>query len=88
MSRNARDFYSLKRDLLREGRLFVDEEFPASNRSIVNNTAVPTEPPAKTVIWKRPKVRRHANKPLQSNHSYKRVWIGVGGGESLVFSNH
>ena len=62
MSRNARDFYSIKRDLLREGRLFVDEEFPASNRSIVNNTAVPTEPPAKTVIWKRPKVRHHAIK--------------------------
>ena len=60
----SRDFYSLKRELLREGRLFEDPEFPASNRSIVNNTAVPTELPARHVIWKRPKVRRLDNKSL------------------------
>ena len=65
MSRNAIDFYSLKRDLLRQGRLYEDPEFPAGNRSIVNNTAVPTELPERNVIWKRPKVRHHANKSLK-----------------------
>ena len=58
MSRSTRDFNSLKRELLEKRQLFVDTDFPANNRSLLFNTVLPGDLPAKKVEWKRPAVSR------------------------------
>ena len=46
------DFYKLRAELFKQGRLFEDGEFPASDRSIYFDEA-----PNKKIEWKRPHVR-------------------------------
>ena len=49
--RNQR-YSKLKSQCEKEGRLFVDPEFPADNKSLFFSRS-----PAEPVEWKRPKVR-------------------------------
>ena len=56
MSRYARDFNTLKRELLARRELFEDQDFTANNRSIMGNSVLPGNLPDKKVEWKRPHV--------------------------------
>ena len=48
----GQDFYKLRAELARAGKLFEDPEFPASDPSLFF-----TKPPRAGVVWKRPGVR-------------------------------
>ena len=54
MSRDLRDFHSLKKALLERNSLFVDPEFPPDAKSLTFSGYLPRGLPFRRVEWKRP----------------------------------
>lgn len=82
MSTYKRDFHTLKRELLASGKKFVDEDFPANNRSILEHSVLPGDLPDKKVEWKRPneivKLRDPDGQPRFVSGAYSRADLDQG----------